>query len=35
VAVQSVLANPAHRTVDLGGTVGTGEMTRLIIEKLG
>ncbi len=34
-AVKSVLADPAHRTTDLGGKLGTAEITRLIVSKLG
>jgi 3-isopropylmalate dehydrogenase len=33
-AVAAVLADPAHRTADLGGGLGTAEMTELIIAHL-
>lgn len=33
-AVASVLSDPAHRTTDLGGTLGTAEITRLIIGEI-
>lgn len=33
-AVESVLSDPAHRTTDLGGKLGTAEITRLVIERL-
>ncbi|WP_414661188.1 isocitrate/isopropylmalate dehydrogenase family protein [Horticoccus sp. 23ND18S-11] len=33
-AVATVLANPSHRTADLGGNVSTAEITRLICEAL-
>jgi 3-isopropylmalate dehydrogenase len=34
-AVKSVLADPANRTADLGGELGTTDMTQLIIRTLG
>jgi 3-isopropylmalate dehydrogenase len=34
-AVEAVFANPAHRTADLGGELGTAEITRLVIANLG
>ena len=34
-AVQTVLSDPAHRTPDLGGQLGTAAMTRLVIANLG
>lgn len=34
-AVQDVLSDPARATPDLGGRLGTAEMTRLVIERLG
>lgn len=34
-AVASVLSDPVHRTTDLGGSLGTVEITRLVIERLG
>ena len=33
-AVASVLSDPAHRTADLGGKLGTAEITRLVIDRL-
>jgi 3-isopropylmalate dehydrogenase len=33
-AVRSVLADPDHRTTDLGGELGTAEITRLIISAI-
>ena len=33
-AVETVLANPAHRTTDLGGTFGTAKITACIIAAL-
>jgi 3-isopropylmalate dehydrogenase len=34
-AVQSVFADPAHRTQDLGGPLRTAELTQLVIASLG
>jgi len=34
-AVQSVFADPAHRTQDLGGRLRTAELTQLVISSLG
>jgi 3-isopropylmalate dehydrogenase len=34
-AVKSVLADPANRTADLGGKLGTADMTQLIVTTLG
>lgn len=33
-AVMAVLAHPAHRTADLGGNLGTADITRLICQSL-
>ena len=33
-AVESVLTDPTHRTADLGGRLGTAEITRLIVAQL-
>ncbi len=34
-AVQTVLADPDHRTADLGGRLGTAEMTQRVVAALG
>jgi 3-isopropylmalate dehydrogenase len=34
-AVRAVFANPAHGTADLGGFLGTAELTRLVVANLG
>lgn len=33
-AVETVLSDPAHRTVDLGGNLGTAEITQLVCQAL-